>query len=93
MGFKTLIVLRMDLALISPLLPLVCITYQWRLDITTLSWSTTIMRPTPLVTKNSSRVVPMTPSPMDRTNNDRTLLWPNTLNPYEIRRWWDYRNI
>ena len=68
---------------IVTILPSVYMTCQWRLDTSTLSWSTTVMRPTQLVAMNNWRVVPMPPSPMARTNNDRSLRCPKTPNPYE----------
>ena len=92
-GFWNLISLRVGLAFLVSLLPLVCITCLWRLYTSTLSWSTTIMRPTPLVDKNMRRVGPMPPTLTTRTDDDRSLRWPNMPNPSENRTWQEYREI
>ena len=84
-GFRSLIALGSDVTMISPLVPSVCMTYQWRLDTSTLLWSTTGMILKPLVAKNRRRVGLIPPSLMASTNNDRNLRWTNTQNPYESR--------
>ena len=92
-GFRALIASHDYLALIVPLLPSVCMTFQWRLDTSTLSWSTTTMRPTPLAAKNRRRVGLILPALITRTNNDRSLRCPNTPNLSESRSWQEYRKI
>ena len=68
-------------------------TCQWRLNTYMPSWSTTVMRPTPLAYDNRRMVGPMLPSSMTSTDNGRSLCWPNTTNASERRSWREYREI
>ena len=92
-GLRALIASRVDLALLVSLLLLVCMTCQWSLDTSMSSWFATVMHPTPLTAKNRRRVVPMLPALTTRTDDDRSLCWPNMPNPSKSRSWWDYREV
>ena len=92
-GFRSLIALRADLSLIVTLLPLVCMTCQWKLDNSTSLCSTTVMCPMPLAANNRRRVGPITPDLTTRTDDDRSLRWTNTPNPSESRSCWEYCKI
>ena len=92
-GLRALIASRVDLVLLVNFLPSVCINFRWRLDTSTTLWSTTVMRPTPLADKNRRRVDPMPPTPTTRTDDERSLHWPNTPNLSQKRIWREYRKI
>ena len=72
-GMRSLIESHADPALLVPLPPSGCMTFQWRLETSTLSWSTTVMHQTPLAAKNRRRVDLMLPALTTRTDNDRIL--------------------
>ena len=90
---RDLIALREDLALFVTLLPLVCMTFRWRLDTSALTWSTTVMHPILLESKNESRVEAIPPALSTRTDDDRSLHCTNKSNPSDSRIWWYYQGI
>ena len=91
--FRDLVASPAEPALLVPLLPLVCMSCQWKLYTSMSSWSTTVMSPTPMVANNRRRVGPMPPAPTTRTNNDRSLCWPSNPNPSNSRSWREYHKI
>ena len=67
---------------------------RWRLDTSTLSWSTTVMRPMVLADKSRRRVAQCRPPRQTGpTMIDRSLCWTNTPNQSKSRIWREYHKI